>query len=91
MSGPPQHAARPAAVRRLSEQLAAWSASPAVEGLLLLAGLLPFLALSCFIHPTNDDFEGSVLARRLGMAESVQFYYLHWTGRYTSSLLYGLV
>ena len=66
-------------------------ACPFMEWVMLCACLLPFLLISCFNHPTDDDFHDALLARHLGLWESIQFYYMHWTGRYTSSFLYALV
>lgn len=92
MSRPDLTTAVPAApTRQPSPQPVSGRLMPRVEWLLLLAALLPFLALSFFNHPTDDDFHGAVMARRFSAWESVQFYYLRWTGRYTSSFLYGWV
>ncbi|WP_143069818.1 DUF6056 family protein [Hymenobacter actinosclerus] len=74
-----------------SRQLIRLITAPAAEWLMLCLCLLPFLLISAFNHPTDDDFQAAVLARRYSFWQSIQFYYQHWTGRYTSSFLYGLV
>ncbi|RYU76068.1 DUF6056 family protein [Hymenobacter persicinus] len=66
------------------------AAQPAVEWALLAAALLPFVLISAYNHPTDDDFQGAVFARHLGFWAGIGEYYQHWTGRYTSSFFYGL-
>jgi hypothetical protein len=63
--------------------------SPARKGayVLLLAAVLPFGLLSFFNHPFMDDYYNAANARRLGLWAAQQDLYLHWSGRYFSSLL----
>ena len=58
--------------------------------LLLLVGLLPFLVLSFFAHPTYDDFCLSALARQEGLWRLVLFHYNHTGGGLFSFLFFGL-
>jgi hypothetical protein len=58
--------------------------------LLLLIGLLPFLILSFFTHPTFDDFCFSALARQESLSRFVWYQYKHSGGGYASLILFGL-
>jgi hypothetical protein len=58
--------------------------------LLLITGLVPFLALSFFTQPTYDDFYFSAGARRAGLPQFVWYIYNHSGGGYTSFTLFGL-
>ncbi|SDY70485.1 hypothetical protein SAMN04488069_1128 [Hymenobacter psychrophilus] len=78
-------------LKSVGRQLVQLSSKPATEWLMLFVCLLPFVLISVFNHPTDDDFLDAVLARQQGFWKSMGFYYQHWTGRYTSSFLYGLV
>ena len=58
--------------------------------LFLLIGLLPFLILSFFAHPTYDDFCFSARARQESLSRFVLYQYNHTGGGHFSFILFGL-
>lgn len=57
---------------------------------LLIIAIIPFILLSYFNHPTDDDFHNAFSFRENGFVDGCVWLYHNWTGRYTSILLYGV-
>ncbi len=53
-------------------------------------GVMPFVALSFYAHPQNDDFLFAVMALEKGWAHANAFWYLNWTGRFTSTAIMSM-
>ncbi|GAA4392229.1 DUF6056 family protein [Hymenobacter koreensis] len=67
------------------------SGVPALVGLMGILCLLPFVALCWYAHPSADDFLTANEVRKYGHWGYIPFMYLNWTGRYTSTVLWGLL
>jgi hypothetical protein len=57
----------------------------------LLLVVLPFVALSCYNHPSLDDILDATTVKNLGFWQAQKFFYLTHTGRYTTTVLLALV
>ncbi len=57
----------------------------------LLLVVLPFVALSCYNHPSLDDILDATTVKTLGFWQAQKFFYLTHTGRYTTTVLLALV
>lgn len=57
----------------------------------LLLVVLPFVALSCYNHPSLDDILDATTVKTLGFWAAQKFFYLTLTGRYTTTILLALV
>jgi hypothetical protein len=57
---------------------------------LLLLLLLPFIALSFFIHPSADDYILSAAVRDNGFIEHFKQVYFEWSGRYFATFLVSM-
>ncbi|UYZ58427.1 DUF6056 family protein [Hymenobacter latericus] len=74
----------------------ALSAKPRRLGAALLTvaiglGLLPFLALCWYAHPSADDFLMATQVGKNGHFGQITYLYTQWTGRYTSAVLWALL
>lgn len=63
----------------------------AVAWTLIALCLLPFVALSCYNHPTLDDILDAETVRKIGFWQAQKFFYFSHTGRYTTTMLLGLI
>lgn len=52
------------------------------EVVLLIAAIVPFVALAFFAHPQTDDFCSAAMVRDLGFTASMTQWYMGWTGRF---------
>jgi hypothetical protein len=60
-----------------------------IVGVVLVA--LPFVALSCYNHPSLDDILDAVTVRRLGFWAAQRHFYFTHTGRYATTVLLALI
>jgi len=57
---------------------------------LLLLLILPFIALSFFIHPSADDYILSAVVRDNGFFEHFKQVYFEWSGRYFATFIVSM-
>lgn len=57
---------------------------------LLLLLILPFIALSFFIHPSADDYILSAVVRDNGFIEHFKQVYFEWSGRYFATFIVSM-
>jgi hypothetical protein len=74
---PSGHGTKPA---RSPSTRSPWTGVPLLVALALV--LFPFVALSFFNHPQNDDWAMALHVRQLGYLGANAFWFKSWTGRY---------
>ncbi|MDE6395201.1 MAG: hypothetical protein K2K77_07665 [Duncaniella sp.] len=57
---------------------------------LAVCGILPFIFISRYVHPVNDDFAFALQHTDVSVLQSVIESYLHWSGRFVAPPLSAL-
>lgn len=57
---------------------------------LAVFGIVPFICISRYVHPVNDDFSFALQHVDVGVIQSVIDSYMHWSGRFFATALSAL-